>query len=343
VSAVTSYRLALAGFGSVGQGLAQILRDHGARLADEHGVAPRIVAVAARSWGAYHPDGLDLDALLGAAASRAVEHAPHGRRWPALDMIAEAEADVLVEVSPTDLVTGEPATSHVRAAFRRGWHVITANKGPVALHLAALRGEAADAGVFFGYEGTVMSGTPSLRLGLEGLAGAGVRELRGIVNGTTNFILTRMEHGMAYADALAEAQRLGYAEADPAGDVEGHDAAGKAAILANVVMGASLRPADVTREGITALTSGDVAAAQAAGERWKLVARVWRDDSSVRADVRPTRLPAAHPLAGVGGAANALTFTTELLGDVTLVGPGAGGVATGFALLADLLALHRRR
>ncbi|HWQ13630.1 MAG TPA: homoserine dehydrogenase, partial [Roseiflexaceae bacterium] len=314
----TVYRLALVGFGAVGQGLAKILRDQGARLAREQGVAPRIVAVAARTWGAYRPEGLDLAALLRAAERRSPADVPHARHWAPLEMIAEAEADVLVEVSPTDLASGEPATSHVRAAFGRGWHVITANKGPVALHMAVLRREAAAAGVFFGYEGTVMSGTPALRLALSDLAGCAIGELRGIVNGTTNYILTQMERGMAYADALAEAQRLGYAEADPRGDVEGHDAAGKAAILANALLGASLRPEDVEREGITGLTREAVAAAQAAGERWKLIARVWRDGDVVRASVYPMRLPASHPLAGVAGATNALTISTDLLGDVTV-------------------------
>ncbi|MEN9936626.1 MAG: hypothetical protein RLZZ387_3205 [Chloroflexota bacterium] len=343
MSEPTRYRLALVGFGSVGRGLAQILRDHGERLARQSGVAPRIVAVAARSWGAYNPDGLDLDALLTAVERRDLAAIPGARSWTPLEMIAQAEADVLVEVSPTDLADGEPATSHLRAAFGRGWHVITANKGPVALHLAALRQEAAAAGVFLGYEGTVMSGTPSLRLALSDLAGCEVREARGIVNGTTNYILTQMELGMAYEEALAEAQRLGYAETDPTGDVEGHDAAGKAAILANVLMDAGITPADVETAGITGITQEAVAAAQAAGERWKLIARIWRDGNTVRASVQPTRLPATHPLAGVAGATNAITFSTDLLGDVTLIGPGAGGVATGFALLSDLLALHRSR
>jgi homoserine dehydrogenase len=343
VSPAIPYRLALVGFGAVGRGLAQILHEHGARLERDHGIALRIVAIAARSWGAYDPASLRLETLLDAAERRAFEQVPGRRSWSPLDMIAAADADVLVEVSPTDLETGEPATSHVRAAFVRGWHVVTANKGPVALHCVELRQAAADAGLFFGYEGTVMSGTPALRLGLEALAGSGVHELRGIVNGTTNYILTQMESGMSYADALAEAQRLGYAEADPAGDVEGHDAAGKAAILANLLLNANLLPEDVTRSGITTLSSADVAAAQVAGERWKLIARVWREGTAVRADVRPTRLPLTHPLAGVAGAANALTLSTALLGDVTLIGPGAGGVATGFALLSDLLALHRRR
>lgn len=339
-----TYRLALVGFGAVGQGLAQILARRGAWLERQYGLTPRIVAVCTRSWGAYRPDGLDPEELLLAAETRILNNVPHPRRWEPLEMIAEAAADVLVEISPTDTATGEPATSYIRAALQRGMHVVTANKGPIALHGAELLRLARERGVSLGYEATVMAGTPALRLGWSDLAGCELREAHGIVNGTTNFILTQMDAGKAYGEALAEAQRLGYAEADPAGDVEGHDAAAKAVILANMLFGAALRPADVEREGITRLTPEDVAAAHAAGERWKLIARVTRDGDQVIASVRPTRLPLGHPLAAVGGATNALAYTTDLLGEVTLVGPGAGGVATGFGLLSDILAIrHGRR
>jgi homoserine dehydrogenase len=151
-----------------------------------------------------------------------------------------------------------------------------------------------------------------------------------------------MEAGATYTAALAEAQAAGYAEADPTGDVEGYDAAGKAVILANLLMAASLTMADVDRTGITQLTPQDIAAAQADGERWKLIAKVERSGSKVAASVRPTRLSTAHPLASVCGATNAITFTTQLLGDVTLIGPGAGRLETGYALLTDLLAMHRK-
>src|SRR6266511_841901 len=338
----TIYRLALIGFGSAGQGLAQILRDHGDALARRYGVELRIVAVCTHSRGnLYEADGLDPATLLDA-----IKHDGHLRNfsqqrdWAPLEMIDQADADVLVELSPTDLTTGEPATIHMRAALGRGMHAITANKGPIALHLTELRHMASDAQLYLGYEGTVMSGTPALRLGWSDLAGCAVLELRGIVNGTTNYILTQMEGGMSYADALAEAQRLGYAEADPTGDVEGYDAAAKAVIMANVVMDARLGLNDVDRMGITTLTRDTVEAARAAGDRWKLIARVWRDGDHVRASVQPTRLPTSHPLAGVSGATNAITYTTDLLGEVTVIGPGAGGVATGFAVLSDLLEMH---
>lgn len=187
-----------------------------------------------------------------------------------------------------------------------------------------------------------MSGTPALRLGMELLGGAGIRRVQGILNGTTNYILTQMESGAAYEAALAEAQAKGYAEADPSGDVEGHDAAGKVVILANLLLGLPLTMEDVACEGITGLTPEDIRAAQEAGERWKLIGLVERTDEGHRASVKPTRLPLAHPLASVSGATNAITYTTDLLGDVTLVGPGAGRVETGYALLGDVLGIHRK-
>ncbi|HEU5100013.1 MAG TPA: homoserine dehydrogenase [Roseiflexaceae bacterium] len=338
----TTYRLILIGLGSAGQGLAQILRSHGDALARRYGVELRITAVCTRSRGSlYHADGIDPAALLRAIQDQGhLRDLPGQHDSPPLDTIEQSDADVLVELSPTDLVSGEPATTHIRAALGRGMHAITANKGPIALHLAELRRLAADAGLYLGYEGTVMSGTPALRLGWSDLAGCEINELRGIVNGTTNYILTQMESGMSYTDALAEAQRLGYAEADPTGDVEGYDAAAKAVILANVLMDARLSLGDVERAGITTLTRDTIEAARASNERWKLIARVWRDGHRVRASVQPTRLPISHPLSGASGATNALTLTTDLLGDVTLIGPGAGGIPTGFAVISDILAMH---
>lgn len=341
MTAHTTIRLALIGFGSAGQGLARILMERGAWLRDARGVDLRITAVCTRSRGSVaDPTGLDPAALLQAAEQPdGLRTHPAGVDWDAATLIAQAQADVLVEVTPTNLETSEPASGHIRAAIARGLHVVTANKGPAALHFAELRELARTRGVGFGFEGTVMSGTPALRLCWSNLAGGEIRELRGIVNGTTNYMLTEMERGREYADALSEAQRLGYAEADPSGDVDGHDAAGKAVILANVVLGASLRPADVARQGIAGITREMVAAAAGAGERWKLIARVWRDGEIVRASVAPTRLPAGHPLAGVTGVSNALSVHCEPLGEVTLIGPGAGSIATGFALLSDILSI----
>ena len=184
-----------------------------------------------------------------------------------------------------------------------------------------------------------MAGTPSLRLALQALAGCEISEARGIINGTTNYILTQMEGGMSYTDALGQAQTLGYAEADPTADVDGWDAAGKALILAAALFGKQLRLSDMEVKGISSISADDVAAASAAGERWKLIAHVTPKGASVQ----PTRIPIGHPLAGVSGGTNAVTFKTDLLGEITLVGAGAGRKQTGFALLADLLDLQRSK
>lgn len=340
-----TYRLAMIGFGNVGQGFTQILRDEGTDLAQQVGARFQIVAVSDLLKGSVHdPRGLDPAALLEAvAATGTLEHvtAPE-RGWQALETIERSQADIVIELSYTDLKTGEPAITHLRRALELGKHVVTTNKGPIALKYPELKALAEQNGVEIGAEGTVMSGTPSLRMAQELLAAAHIRKIQGIVNGTTNYILTQMEAGATYAEALKDAQAKGYAEADPAGDVEGFDAAGKVVIMANLLMGQALTLADVDRQGITQLTPGDVAQAKAAGERWKLIGRVEIIDGQASASVKPTRLPIAHPLAAVGGATNAITFSTDLLGDVTLVGPGAGRIETGYAILGDLLAIHRK-
>lgn len=334
-------RLALIGFGNVGQGFTQILRDRGQDLADRHGMGLQIVAVSDLLKGSLHnPNGLDPAALLAAVERDGkLDGAPARHRgWDAKRTILESNADAVIELSYTDLRSGEPALTHVRLALEAGKHVVTSNKGPVALHYPELLALARRRGVRLGVEGTVMSGTPALRLGQELLAAAGIRRIQGILNGTTNYILTRMESGSDYAAALAEAQAHGYAEADPTGDVEGYDAAGKVVILANLLLGLPLTMADVEREGITGLTPEHLAAARQAGERWKLIGSV----EALAASVRPVRLPLDHPLASVGGVTNAVTYTTDLLGDVTLVGPGAGRLQTGYALVLDLLGIYAR-
>lgn len=338
-------RLALIGFGNVGQGFAQILQERGEGLAEKFGAWFQIVAVSDLLKGSvYNPKGLDVTDLLRAMRTdghlKAI-HAPH-KDWDAPRTITETNADVIVEISYTDLKTGEPALSHIRLALEHGKHAVTTNKGPIALHYPELARLAQTRQVEIGVEGTVMSGTPALRLGQELLAGAGVRKIQGILNGTTNYILDQMEQGATYQDALADAQERGYAEADPSGDVEGYDAAGKVVILANLLMDQTLTMSDVERQGITRLTPADIDAAKAAGERWKLIGAVTRN-GGVQARVGPVRLPLNHPLAAVGGATNAITYTTDLLGEVTLVGPGAGRLETGYALLSDLLAIHRQR
>jgi homoserine dehydrogenase len=342
------WRLALLGFGTVGQGVAELIESHAASLHKQYGFRAQIVAVSDLVKGAvYHPDGLDIPALLEAGRNGNLAQYPDYpglmRGLNAISTIQGSNADVVVEMTYTDLKTGQPALNHVRTALTAGKHAIMTNKGPVALAYPELAETASRKGLYLGYEGTVMSGTPALRLARSALAGCTIREISGILNGTTNYILTEMEKGMSYSKALAEAQRLGYAEADPAGDVEGHDAAGKLVILANSFLGGSLTADDIDRKGITDLTPIHIETARLASERWKLIARACRtEDGKVVASVRPERLPLSNALAGVGGVTNAITYETDLLGAVTLVGPGAGRRETGFAVLSDLLELAQR-
>jgi homoserine dehydrogenase len=342
-----AHKLALIGFGAVGQGLAQILQDKGDFLRQSLGFEAMIVAVCTRSRGSlYNPAGLDTGKLL--EVMKTTGHladypASSGlqRDWDNLKTIRESNADTIVEVSYTNLTTGQPAIDHCRAAFESGKNVVTANKGPVALAYPELLALANAKGVRFGIEGTVMSGTPALRLPLAALAGNEINEVRGIFNGTTNYILTKMEESLSYEAALRQAQELGYAEANPTADVEGHDAAGKVVILATVVMNTPLRQEAVACQGITGLTPADIQQAKSEGKRWKLIGRVKKEGTGVIASVRPEAIPLTDPLANVMGATNAITYECDLMGSITLIGAGAGGVQTGFALLIDLINIAR--
>ncbi|MEM7801685.1 MAG: homoserine dehydrogenase [Chloroflexota bacterium] len=338
------YSLGLIGFGNVGQGLAQVLSMKSDWLAEKYGVAFQIVAVSDFHRGSiYRKDGFDPDMLLQAVKSgESLESlACDAFGWSAQQMIAKSGANIIVEMSYTDLKTGQPAISHVQQALESGKHVVTTNKGPIALAFTELDKLAAANGVQIGVEGTVMSGTPAIHLGLNVLDSAGITKIQGILNGTTNYMLTKMENGASYAEALADAQERGYAEADPTGDVEGIDAAGKVVILAKMLLGADIGMDDVKRTGISKITAADIKAAAENGERYKLVGSLEVRGGSIEACVAPMRLSLDHPLAHIGGATNAITYSTELMGDVTLVGAGAGRIETGYALLADMLAIHK--
>ncbi len=335
-------KLLLIGFGVVGQGLAQILQSKAAQLQQAQGFSATIVGVVTGTKGSlFHADGLDIAGLLAAAESGSFDAYPErtglGRGLSASEMIAAGGADALVEMSPTNLQTAQPALAICHQALDAGLHLVLANKGPVALDYANLRAKALSKGLQLRYEATVMAGTPTMQLAEEALAGCEIRSARGILNGTTNYMLTRMESGLSYAEALAQAQALGYAETDPGGDVEGWDAAGKVLILANALFGSSLTMANLDVSGITQISAADMAAAKSAGQRYKLIAAASPSGGSVKA----LRLPLSDPLANVAGAANAITLETDLLGAVTLIGAGAGQLETGSAILSDLLAIQR--
>lgn len=336
------HKIGIIGFGTVGQGFCEILRNKKEYLQEKYHFEYDVVAVADFRYGnVYDPGGLDVDSLLQEAASG---KAFSGNRtdWNNIELIKQCNADIICELTYTDLETGGAAVDHVKEALLAGKHVVTSNKGPAALMYRSMKKIADEKGVAFMIEGTVVAGTPIINLTRGPLAGCRISKIRGILNGTTNYILSEMEKGLAYEAVLKTAQQLGYAEADPTGDVEGFDARAKVTILANVVMGASVDINDIPCQGITQIKQEDMKRAQEKNARWKLIGTVERrDDGTVQGSVAPEMIEMSHPLAGVMGATNALTFTTDLLGDVTIVGPGAGKIETGFSILTDILEINR--
>ena len=338
------YRLALIGFGNVGQGLAEILSQKASLLREKFDADIRIVAICDRYKGSIAAaDGFDPGALLDHINAKGdlKDFPAPDKGWDARETIEKSGANVLVELSITDLKTGEPALSHMVQALESGMHVSTTNKGPAALHFPKLLELSKAHGGKIGVEGTVMSGTPALAVGMNMLAAAGVTRVQGILNGTTNYILGEMENGADYADALKDAQAKGYAEADPAGDVDGRDAAAKVVILANLVMGQSMTIEDVSCVGISGVTSAQVQSAKDENRRWKLIGTLENVNGEIQGSVKPVKLDATHPLYGIGGATNAITYSTDLLGDITLIGPGAGRIETGYAIIGDILSFSR--
>jgi homoserine dehydrogenase len=339
-------KMLLVGFGVVGQGLIELLAQTADALRETHGVSFRVAGICDLLKGSvYRPDGLSLTEVQCAIQRQEslVDCCTATMTGlDALQMIEQSEASVVVEVTPTDITTGEPAMSHFKAALQTGKHLVTTNKGPTALALHELSEIAHTNGVEFLYEGTVMAGTPVLNLACRFLAGCSITRIRGILNGTTNYLLSRMEEGLSYADALQEAQRLGYAETNPKNDVEGFDTLAKLVILANSLMGANLQIADVACRGITNFETQAVQEASRENARWKLIGEITRNGEELTARVGPEKTPETDPLHSIAGATNAITFSTDLVKDVTIIGPGAGKTETGFALLSDLLEIYRR-
>jgi homoserine dehydrogenase len=317
-------KIALLGCGTVGTEVVRLLDEQATDLTARVGAPLELVGIAVRRPGRTRVTGVD----------------PGLFTTDALELVQRDDVDVVIEV-----VGGiEPARTWLLEALKRGKSVVTANKALLAEDGAALHDAAAGAGADLFYEASVAGAIPLLRPLRESLHGDRVTRITGIVNGTTNFILSAMDaSGASFAEALEEATDLGYAEADPTADVEGFDAAAKAAILAGLAFHSRVTASDVYREGITEVTATDVASAKAMGCTIKLLCIATRSEDAITVRVHPAMIPRTHPLASVGDAFNAVFVEAEAAGQLMFYGRGAGGAPTASAVLGDLVAVARNR
>lgn len=330
-------RVIIVGFGVVGQSFAKLLLSRSPDLYSQYGMKPRVVACVDNNGSAIAPAGLDLKKLLEAKKTKGTVGAyePNSNRFDPLQVIEKVEAEVILECTPTNLNDGEPATSHITTAMRSAKHVICVNKGPLALAFPSLIELANYNGVMLRFSGTVGGGTPILEFAKRCLKGDRIVSFHGILNGTTNYILSRMEEGQTYDEAMKDAKEKGYAEANPALDVEGFDASAKLVIMANWVMGMKVTMKDINRTGIVGVPLSDVKKAAERGNAIKLLAVC----DQRRLDVAPTEVAKTDPVC-VNGTLNAVTFSSEHSGQQTIIGRGAGGMETASAVLRDLIEIR---
>ncbi|AIJ99912.1 homoserine dehydrogenase [Brucella suis] len=318
-------RIGVAGLGTVGASVLRILRDKSEMLTRQCGKLVTVTAVSARDRN--RDRGIDLSGIA----------------WfdDPVELAKSAEIDLFIE-----LIGGEdgPAKASVEAALRAGRHVVTANKALLARHGVALARIAEEKGVLLNFEAAVAGGIPVIKAMRESLTGNTVSRVYGIMNGTCNYILTRMwEEGISFESCLKDAQRLGYAEADPTFDIEGNDTAHKLALLTSLAFGTQIAAADIYLEGISNISLADIRAADELGYRIKLLGVAQKTDTGIEQRVHPTMVPTSSVIAQVHGVTNAVAIETDLLGELLLSGPGAGGNATASAVIGDVADIAKSR
>ncbi len=338
-------KLALIGLGTVNRGLLELLLEKKDILLKKYNFKPLITAISDPVVGSvFSKKGINIKEILSLLEKEnSIKNYSEGTKdWNSEKTIKESDADTIVEATPTNLKTGEPGLSLIRSALNNKKNVVTTNKGPIVLAYRELKNIAEKNGVFFRFEGTVLSGTPVLNLVESTFKGIEVKEVRGIMNGTANYILTKMEIGLSYEEALKKARKKGIAEEQPEADIKGWDSAAKIVIVANVLMGGDLKIKDVSVKGIDTVTETDIIKALKDRKHWKLIASAKKTDSGIIASVAPEILNDNDPLSKITGSVNAITFTTDILENVTISGPGAGKRETGYALLSDLLYINEK-
>ncbi|MDI4233331.1 homoserine dehydrogenase [Bradyrhizobium sp. Arg237L] len=320
---VAPLKVGIAGLGTVGAEVVRLIEQQGAALAARSGRGVRVVAVTARSKAKKR--GLDLRGIDWVESPQALAE--------------DSNVDCFVELMGG---ADDPAFSAIETALKAGKSVVTANKALIAKHGLKLAKAAEQNGGALNYEAAVGAAIPVIKTLREGLSGTSVNRVYGILNGTCNYILTRMEHeGLSFEECLKDAQRLGYAEANPSFDVDGHDTAQKLAILASLAFGTKVAQTAVYVEGISSITPEDLRAAEELGYRVKLLGVAVRTAKGIEQRVHPTMVPKSSSIAQVMGVTNAVTIDGEGIPPITLVGPGAGGAATASAVVADIADVAR--
>jgi len=328
---IKTVRISIVGFGHVGSGVAEVVMRKHDEILRKHGLDLRIVGIADLKGAIVDEGGLSRDEIARFGADGALLD------MSSLELIREIEHEVMVEATPTNVTNGEPGLTHIITALNSNRHVVTSNKGPLALEYRKLMELAERKGRELRFEATVGGAMPLISLIRENLAGNGITAIRGILNGTCNYILTRMTNeNLPYEHVLREAQEIGIAESDPSKDVEGIDTAVKLVILANSVFGMDATYRDVRVQGITEITPDALKLARDAGYAIKLIGDV---DIDGRLEVAPRLVPVSDPL-NVGGTLNVATIRADLAGDITVIGKGAGPIEAASAILSDIIAIY---
>jgi homoserine dehydrogenase len=327
-----NYNLCLMGFGNVNKALVKLLEQKKPELRERYGIEYKITGVSTRRMGF-------MSRLKGVNTQAMIEGGPDTTlslskvSFDVTDWLAASEADMVLEAMPLNPTDGQPALDYLLEALEAGVHVVSANKGPVVHGYNRLRDLAAAKGKRFLHESTVMDGTPIFSLFRETLPAANLLAFRGILNSTTNYILTEIENGKSYDAAVKGAQAIGIAETDPSADVDGWDAAVKVAALRTVLMGIPTTPQQIDREGIRGLSPEAIRAARAEGKPYKLVCRADRKVGSVK----PEQLPLTDPLASVTGTSSIIHFETDIISGLTVTGHNPGPMTTAYGMLADFV------
>jgi homoserine dehydrogenase len=331
-----TYKLAFLGFGNVGKALARLLLEKREEIKLRYGIGFEVTGIFTANHGSVI-DTRRVDISHALSIERYDSISSNLSSVDAFDFIRKCEADVLFENSPVNYLDGRPAIDHLRLALEIGMHGITANKGPVVHGYQQLSGLAKEKGKHFLFESTVMDGAPIFSLFRNSLPAAQINSIRGVLNSTTNMMLTLMERGNSFEQSVRYCQDIGIAETDPSGDIDGWDAAVKIAALATVLMDAPVKPIEVERKGIRNITLEEIEQSKKVGKRWKLVCSATRYMGGVSTKVSPDLVSPDSPLYAIDGTTSIVQFESDVLGLLSIIEQDPGPHTTAYGLLADFL------